>query len=267
MKKTTFKIDKMDCPCEENLIRLKLESVESIANQEYDLNNRLLSIYHSGDALVIEEAINELNLGSKLIESRNVDIDSHSFEQDENQKQRRVLLIVLAINFIFFLLEMSTGILSQSMGLVADSLDMLADAFVYGLSLFAVGAAVSRKKRVAMICGYFQILLALLGFIEVVKRFIGVEELPDFRLMIGISILALIANGVCLILLQRTKSEDAHIQASLIFSSNDVIINAGVIIAGLLVLILENGIPDLIIGSIVFLIVIRGALRILKLSK
>jgi Co/Zn/Cd efflux system component len=34
------------------------------------------------------------------------------------------------------------------MGLVADSLDMLADAFVYGLSLFAVGAAVSRKKRV-----------------------------------------------------------------------------------------------------------------------
>lgn len=267
MKKTTFKIDKMDCPCEENLIRLKLESVESIANQEYDLNNRLLSIYHSGDALVIEEAINELNLGSKLIESRNVDTDSHCFEQDENQKQRRVLLIVLAINFIFFLLEMSTGILSESMGLVADSLDMLADAFVYGLSLFAVGAALGRKKRVAMICGYFQILLALLGFIEVVKRFIGVKELPDFRLMIGISILALIANGVCLILLQRTKSEDAHIQASLIFSSNDVIINAGVIIAGLLVLILENGIPDLIIGSIVFLIVIRGALRILKLSK
>lgn len=89
-----------------------------------------------------------------------------------------MLWIVLAINFGFFLIEMSTGILSKSMGLVADSLDMLADAFVYGLSLFAVGAAVSRKKRVALICGYFQILLAAIGFIEVIRRFIGAEEMP-----------------------------------------------------------------------------------------
>ena len=162
---------------------------------------------------------------------------------------------------------MSTGIISKSMGLVADSLDMLADAFVYGLSLFAVGAAVSRKKRVAMICGYFQILLAAVGFIEVIRRFTGTEEMPVFQTMIGISVLALIANVICLLLLQRTKSKDAHIQASIIFSSNDVIINAGVILAGFLVWQLNNQIPDLIIGSIVFLIVIRGAIRILKLAK
>jgi Co/Zn/Cd efflux system component len=30
---------------------------------------------------------------------------------------------------------------------------------------------------------------------------------------------------------------------------------------------LKSGIPDLVVGSIVFLIVMRGALRILKLSK
>jgi Co/Zn/Cd efflux system component len=46
-----------------------------------------------------------------------------------------------------------------------------------------------------------------------------------------------------------------------------VIINAGVILAGFLVWQLNNQIPDLIIGSIVFLIVIRGAIRILKLAK
>ncbi|MCS2956897.1 cation transporter [Bacteroides salyersiae] len=118
-----------------------------------------------------------------------------------------------------------------------------------------------------MICGYFQIVLAAVGFIEVIRRFTGAEEMPVFQTMIGISVLALIANVICLLLLQRTKSEDAHIQASIIFSSNDVIINAGVILAGFLVWQLDNQIPDLVIGSIVFLIVIRGAIRILKLAK
>ena len=53
----------------------------------------------------------------------------------------------------------------------------------------------------------------------------------------------------------------------MIFTSNDVIINSGVIIAGLLVYWLNSNKPDLIIGTIVFIIVIQGALRILKLGK
>ena len=56
-------------------------------------------------------------------------------------------------------------------------------------------------------------------------------------------------------------------KASMIFTSNDVIINTGVIIAGLLVYWLNSNKPDLIIGTIVFVLVIQGALRILNLSK
>jgi Co/Zn/Cd efflux system component len=174
---------------------------------------------------------------------------------------------VLIINFSFFIIEITTGFISGSMGLVADSLDMLADAAVYGLSLWAVGTAVTRKKKVATLSGYFQLALAAIGFIEVIRRFIGVEEIPDFRVMIGISILALIANSVCLYLLQKSKSNEAHMKASMIFTSNDVIINTGVIVAGVLVLLTQSKYPDLIIGAIVFLIVVRGAFRILKLGK
>jgi Co/Zn/Cd efflux system component len=85
--------------------------------------------------------------------------------------------------------------------------------------------------------------------------------------MIIVSILALIANSVCLYLLQKSKSEEAHMKATMIFTSNDIIINTGVILAGILVLLTQSKYPDLIIGSIVFLIVVRGALRILKLGK
>ena len=55
-------------------------------------------------------------------------------------------------------------------------------------------------------------------------------------------------------------------QASMIFTSNDVIINLGVISAAIMVNWLDSNKPDLIIGAIVFVLVIQGARRILKLG-
>jgi Co/Zn/Cd efflux system component len=162
---------------------------------------------------------------------------------------------------------MVTGLISKSMGLVADSIDMLADSFVYAISLVAVGGTFIKKKRIAKLAGYFQITLAIIGFIEVLRRFFGEEKLPDFSIMILVSMFALVANGMCLYILQKSKSkEEAHMKASMIFTSNDVIINVGVIIAGVLVNWLSSSAPDLIIGTIVFVLVIQGAFRILKLS-
>ncbi len=44
---------------------------------------------------------------------------------------------------------------------------MLADSFVYGINLFAVGGTITRKKRIAKLAGYFQLTLAIIGFVEV----------------------------------------------------------------------------------------------------
>ena len=188
-------------------------------------------------------------------------------EDNTDQLQKKALWWVLGINFGFFMIEMTYGWISRSMGLVADSLDMLADSIVYGLSLLAVGAAISRKKSIAKMSGYFQIALAAMGLIEVIRRFAGADEMPVFQTIIIVSFLALIANSVSLYLIQKTKSNEAHMQASMIFTSNDIIINIGVIVAGLLVYFTSSPYPDLVIGSMIFLIVIRGALRILKLAK
>jgi len=264
MNKTIFEITKMDCPSEENLIRMKLDGISSIANLDFDIPNRKLTIFHSGQLDQIEKSILELNLGGKKISTEQTD----QTEFKENANQKKLLWTVLGINFAFFLIEMTTGLISKSMGLVADSLDMLADSFVYGISLFAVGRTLTRKKRIAKLAGYFQITLAIIGFVEVLRRFFGAERMPDFTTMIIVSIFALIANGICLYLLQKSKSkEEAHMKASMIFTSNDVIINLGVITAGLLVNWLNSNKPDLIIGTIVFAIVIQGAIRILKLGK
>ncbi len=264
MHKTIFEVTKMDCPSEENLIRMKLDGISSVANLDFDIPNRKLTVFHKGQIDQIEKSILELNLGSKIISTEQTDQTDYK----ENTNQRKLLWIVLSINFAFFVIEMTTGLFSKSMGLVADSLDMLADSFVYGISIFAVGGTLIRKKRVAKLAGYFQISLAIIGFAEVLRRFFGVEKMPDFSTMIIVSAFALIANGICLYLLQKSKNkEDAHMKASMIFTSNDVIINLGVITAGILVNWLNSNKPDLIVGTIVFILVIQGAIRILKVGK
>jgi Co/Zn/Cd efflux system component len=54
-------------------------------------------------------------------------------------------------------------------------------------------------------------------------------------------------------------------KASHIFSANDVLANAGVIAAGVLVAWTGSAYPDLIIGTAIGLIVLNGARRILQL--
>ncbi len=265
MKESLFEISRMDCPSEENLIRLKLAENSNIKHLKFNVENRSLLIYHTNDLEKITKDLNSLGLGERLMSTKNSE-ENIEFE-NESKRQSRLLWTVLGINLMFFLIEITTGLISKSMGLVADSLDMLADTFVYGLSLLAIGGTVYKKKKIAKLAGYFQILLAIIGLAEVLRRFLGIEQVPNFKTMIIVSVFALIANSVCLFLLQKSKSSEAHMRASMIFTSNDIIINLGIIIAAILVLWLNSNKPDLIIGLIVFTLVVQGAFRILKLAK
>lgn len=268
MKQTSYYIAHMDCGAEEAMVRSALAELAGIRRIDFDLNERTVQVIH--DQVSLEEIgsrIGSLNLGDELLGTDDHPEEDIQPAHETERTQRRILWTVLFINFGFFLIEMVAGAIAGSMGLIADSLDMLADAIVYALSLWAVGTAVSRKRRVATLAGYFQLALAGIGFAEVVRRFIGVESLPDSLTMISVSVLALIANSICLYLLQKTRDQEAHMKASMIFTSNDVVINSGVILAGVLVIVTGSRIPDLVIGAVVFVIVFRGALRILSLGR
>src|SRR5690606_23297674 len=119
MEKTVFEITKMDCPSEENLIRANLDGITGIANLDFDIPNRKLTVFHNGQIEQIEKSILELKLGGEKISTELT--EQTQFEENTNQK--KLLWTVLAINFAFFVIEVTTGLISKSMGLVADSLD------------------------------------------------------------------------------------------------------------------------------------------------
>jgi len=254
---------KMDCPSEEQLIRMKLMGTPSVQALAFDIPNRKLEVYHTGRPEDVLDLLETLHLGASVVSSEQMQPFA---DPEADRLQTRILWQVLFINVLFFVVEMIAGLIASSMGLAADSLDMLADGIVYALALFAVGGAAGRKRRVAAIAGYFQGILGVLGFIEVIHRFLGRGETPDFLTMIIVSVFALAANAICVILLQRSKS-DVHMRASLIFTSMDVIANLGVIAAGILVHLTRSNIPDLVVGAIVFILVLQGAYRILRLAR
>lgn len=258
--KTKFIVNKMDCNAEKELISLKLLDNKNVLHLNFDLPNRLLEVIHFEDVQDIHKAISELKLDDNL-ESTEV----FEGEISVDTKQKKLLIYVLIINFLFFLIEMFTGIISHSMGLIADSLDMLADSLVYFMSLLVIGKHISKKKIVAHASGYFQIVLAMYGLYIVVQRYLFSSDIPDFKTMIVISFFALIANVLCLKILQKESSNEAHMQASKIFTSNDILINIGVILSGIMVFLTGSLLPDLIIATIVFILVLFGAKRILSL--
>ncbi len=264
MERTVFLIRNMDCPSEEQMIRMKLSNNKTIKRLDFDIEKRRLVVMHEGGLEAIAAAIHSLSLGEEIVETAAHTGDT---SPEDHSADKKLLLKVLLINFSVFVIEVIAGIVANSMGLVADSLDELADAFVYALSIFAISGTLAIKKRIARFSAVLQLALALWGFVEVVRRFIGDEPMPNFAVMIIISFIALIGNFASLYFLRKSKSQEVHIKATQIFTSNDVMVNIGVIAAAILVAILQSKIPDLIVGSIVFAIVFKGAIKIFKLAK
>lgn len=265
-RESTFSVPKMDCPSEENLIRMTLQDVPDMQSLAFNLSSREVKILHCGEPDALLKKLEPLKLGAALRESRQV-VHDHApvTDQAKDAAESRTLRLLLGINAVMFFIEMATGLIAESTGLIADSLDMFADAAVYGLALYAVGRAASMKSKAAHMAGLLQLLLALGALSEVVRRFIVGSE-PESMLIIGMGMVALIANVACLVLIAGKREHGVHMKASYIFSANDVIANVGVIVAGLLVMWTGSPYPDLIIGTLIGLVVLNGARRILQLK-
>lgn len=264
MKKSKFKIPKMDCPSEINLIKIAFDGISFVKNLEFDLTNRTLEVVHDGNIEEVQSILLPIGLGCEILTSSQIE----AFEQVSSmndQEEMMALKKALFIMTFMFLVEIISGIYADSIGLISDSLDMLADAAVFALSLYAVGKAVHFKKNAAKISGYLQITLVIGTVIELVRKFIAGSE-PIGPMMIVIALIALISNALCMWILYRHRNNEVHMKASWIFLSNDVIVNLGVILAGILVILTSSHIPDLIIGLITVTAVFVGAIRILRAS-
>jgi cobalt-zinc-cadmium efflux system protein len=183
-------------------------------------------------------------------------------EEATDSAQRRILLLVLALNLLLVASLAVTGILADSSGLIANALDNASDAAVYVISLVAVGRS-QRWKRVAAVSSGVLLLVFGLGVvIDACRRFVVGSE-PLGLQMMGMAGFSAAVNLLCLRLLRRLGGRDVNLRAAETFSANDFVSNGGILVAGALVAWTGQRWPDLLVGGAVAVIAVKGGLDIL----
>lgn len=180
-----------------------------------------------------------------------------------HERQRRTLLVVLILNGLLFAGLGLGGLLADSSALLANALDNASDSVVYLISFLAVGRALTWKRRAATTSGVLLLIFAVGVLVDAGRRWwLGAE--PIGGTMIVLAVVAAVVNLICLQLLRRLDGDDVNLRAAETFSLNDFASNGGIIVAGGLVLWLDQAWPDLVVGVIVAGIAARGGLEILE---
>jgi len=177
--------------------------------------------------------------------------------------QRRTLLIVLVLNVLLFVMLGLGGLFAESSALLANAADNGSDAIVYLISFLAVGRAMAWKRGAARLSGIMLLIFAAGVLIDVGRRWIVGTE-PVGWTMMGLAVIAAVVNLICLMLIRRQGSDDVNMRAAETFSFNDFASNGGILIAGGLVMALDQAWPDLVVGLIVAAIAVKGGVDILK---
>jgi Co/Zn/Cd efflux system component len=251
----------MDCAAEEQLVRMALAHDSTVHAVDVDLHAREVAILHGSDVDAPQQLLVDLGLGARLLDSKTDVADATSAPQRD---ERRTLRLVLAINGAMFVGEAFGGFLADSSALLADSLDMLADAMVYAIALYGASSALATQRRAARLSGLIQFGLAIGALGEVARRVVMGSD-PEPGPMVGIAAAALTANAASMWLLYAHRGDGAHMKASWIFTTNDVLANIGVIVGALLVRVIGSAWPDLVVGAGIAGLVLSGAVRIFQL--
>jgi len=177
-------------------------------------------------------------------------------------RQRRVLLVVMIINLATFVMMTAASVLSGSSALLSGTLDNLGDAVTYGLSFAVVGASATAKARVALFKGLMILAAAGAVAFQIGWRVLH-PEVPVVVTMGAASLLNLGANLWCLRLLTPFRSGDLNMASAWECSRNDVFEGGAVVLTAAGVWALDSGWPDVVVASVLLVMFLRSAGRVL----
>ena len=159
----------------------------------------------------------------------------------------RALWIVIVLNVGYGAIEMIGGFIAGSQALKADALDFLGDGLITLLGVLAIGWSLLWRARSALIQGLFLGALGL-GVLANTTWRVFAQQPVEAELMGILALIALAVNvGAALVLIPH-RAGDANVRAVWLFSRNDAIGNAAVVVAAVLVGWTGTSWPDLIVA-------------------
>lgn len=178
-------------------------------------------------------------------------------------KERRVLIIVLAINVATLVMMIGGSLLSGSSSLLSGTLDNFGDAVTYALSLAVVGSSATAKARVALLKGLLIGGAAIAVAVQIVWSLAN-PGVPVVETMGAAAIVNLAANAVCLWLLTPYRHGDVNMASAWECSRNDIYEGSAVIAATVAVWLFGSGWPDLLIAAVLLALFTKSASRVVR---
>lgn len=168
---------------------------------------------------------------------------SHSHHH--NDLRGRNLFISILLNIIITVFQVIGGILSGSLALLSDALHNFTD--VLSLIISYIANSLSKKeaseqrtfgyKRAEIIAAFINaatlIVISVLLIVESVKRSIHPQQIES-DLVIWLSLLGIIANGLSVLLLKKDADKNINIRSAYLHLLTDMMASVAVLIGGLL---------------------------------
>ncbi len=181
-------------------------------------------------------------------------------------KYRIILWVCLVANAVMFIVQMGASYIAGSVSLLANSADFLSDAANYGISLFVLSKTLHIKAKASIIKG---VSLGMVGLWVAFETFDHSFEqgLPQPDIMVAVSIVALIVNVGCAVLLYRHRTGDSNATSVWLCSRNDAIGNIAVMFAAGGVFALGSAWPDIIVAAILAWLALSAAWQIVMAAR
>jgi Co/Zn/Cd efflux system component/copper chaperone CopZ len=208
----------------------------------------------------IERAIT--GLGYQLTRLREGDDDKIPDFSHVTPSYKRALWIVILLNVGYGAIEIVGGFLAGSQSLKADALDFLGDGLISFLGLIAIRWGLQARAKAALLQGLFLGGLGVSVLAYTAYRVFVLNQ-PEPELMGIFGAVALAVNIAAALVLIPHRKGDANVRAVWLFSRNDAIGNAAVVVAAGLVWWTGTPWPDLIVAGIIATLFLQSAWSII----
>ncbi|AOW21105.1 cation diffusion facilitator family transporter [Urechidicola croceus] len=169
----------------------------------------------------------------------------HNYSHNHNDLKGRNLFISILLNILITVAQVIGGIVSGSLSLLSDALHNFSD--VLSLIVSYIANKLSKKqastnktfgyKRAEIIAAFVNastlIIVAILLIIEAIKRFRNPHDIES-NLVIWLSLLGIIANGLSVLLLKRDADKNMNMRSAYLHLLTDMLASVAVLIGGLL---------------------------------
>ena len=161
--------------------------------------------------------------------------------------------------------DLTFGLMMNSAALLGDAASNSGDVFILGTSLLVLTSSTTVKNKLALLKGLIMSVFGIWAFYHVYLGLIGESQLSG-GVVTTVGVLSFIGNTTVALMMHRHHHKDINFKSAFICCRNDAIASAGIILAGVLVMLTGSFWPDVIIGAIIAAVVLSGGIKVIRLS-